>query len=431
MPKGKRKAKHGKSQSKIESAPFNSDDESNLDNESVISAATESKCGSDDLWGDPETEESGVYDDFEEKLQDAIDGTSQKSTKGRQTCLETIKKALSCRFEYDFLSERKMTVFDMLERCLKKGKDEEQAAAALLAAMICIHFGAGTESEQLYLDLQPILMTLMNDPSVNPNTRAKCATALGVCCFISGDGVETMSSVLDSLHIIFSASYLKGNGVVPNHTPELTQLHSSALVSWSLLLTLCSTSFISKTLDLQLPRLPEILESPDVDLRIAAGESVAILYELAREYDDNFVGDDIDDLCTKLQLLATDSQKFRAKKDRRQQRSSFRDILRYVETREAPDMRIKFGREILNINTWCRKRQYDSLCQILGSGMNLHLTENELLRDIFELGTPMATHTLLTTKTNKLERHIANIASCKARTKSRNRLRDKRSDIIG
>lgn len=47
----------------------------------------------------------------------------------------------------------------------------------------------------------------------------------------------------------------------------------------------------------------------------------------------DFEGYDIDGLCDKLRLLATDSQKFRAKKDRRQQRSSFRDILKAIEVK--------------------------------------------------------------------------------------------------
>ncbi len=35
-----------------------------------------------------------------------------------------------------------------------------------------------------------------------------------------------------------------------------------------------------------LPKLPELLESPDVELRISAGDTIALLYELAREMDE-------------------------------------------------------------------------------------------------------------------------------------------------
>jgi len=48
-------------------------------------------------------------------------------------------------------------------------------------------------------------------------------------------------------------------------------------------------------------------------------------------FSDKNTGDLESELCNMLKSLATDSQKFRAKKDRRQQRSSFRDVLRAVE----------------------------------------------------------------------------------------------------
>lgn len=52
--------------------------------------------------------------------------------------------------------------------------------------------------------------------------------------------------------------------------------------------------------------------------------------------DENF-----DSLCLALKGLSTESNKFRAKKDRRQQRSSFRDILRSVENGEFNRQRIR------------------------------------------------------------------------------------------
>lgn len=102
-------------------------------------------------------------------------------------------------------------------------------------------------------------------------------------------------------------------------------------------------------------RLVQLLDSTDVDLRIGAGEAIALIYEGARQFDEDFGFDvsteeeeaedngiqernaasrqtrEMDDLCSKLRQLATDSHKYRAKKDRKQQRSSFRDILRAIE----------------------------------------------------------------------------------------------------
>lgn len=43
---------------------------------------------------------------------------------------------------------------------------------------------------------------------------------------------------------------------------------------------------------------------------------------------------DTEFLCTQLKVLATESNKYRAKTDRRRQRSIFRDILRFIEVPE-------------------------------------------------------------------------------------------------
>ena len=73
-----------------------------------------------------------------------------------------------------------------------------------------------------------------------------------------------------------------------------------------------------------------LLQNVDLNVRIAAGEALALMYELGRDIDDEFVGDQ-NGLCETLKELATDGSKHKAKKDRRQQRSSFRDILRAIE----------------------------------------------------------------------------------------------------
>ena len=73
-----------------------------------------------------------------------------------------------------------------------------------------------------------------------------------------------------------------------------------------------------------------LLETSDLSVRIAAGEILALMYEMGRDINEDFVGDS-NGLCDLLRDLATDGNKHKAKKDLRQQRSSFRDILKTVE----------------------------------------------------------------------------------------------------
>ena len=79
-----------------------------------------------------------------------------------------------------------------------------------------------------------------------------------------------------------------------------------------------------------LRRMKFLLETSDLNVRIAAGEILALMYEMGRDINEDFVGDN-NGLCDLLRDLATDGNKHKAKKDLRQQRSSFRDILRTVE----------------------------------------------------------------------------------------------------
>lgn len=106
-------------------------------------------------------------------------------------------------------------------------------------------------------------------------------------------------------------------------------------------------------------------------------------------------------LCGALRTLATDSNKYRAKADRRRQRSTFRSVLHFVEVRvrldaslqecapgtatkpshspstlqggECEEETVRFGLEVLYVDSWARRRIYAAFKDVLGSGMHHHL----------------------------------------------------------
>ncbi|GIY55335.1 interferon-related developmental regulator 2 [Caerostris darwini] len=428
MPKAKKKSKLGGQLRPKQDQGFGSEEESIADNSSVVSNLSELRLDSDDDTLVEAEEEFITTHDFEDKFKEAMEGLLQKSAKSRVDSLEVIRKSLSSKFINIFIEERWFSLCDSVERSLKRGKGEEQVKGAVVAALLCIQLGSLEVGESAYNHLKLLLLTLLQDPMAQPSVRSQCATSLGLCCFIVNSNKEELQSIMESLYNVFRASLLKGNGALPNHRPEISALHSCALLSWNLLLTLLSPQHAISLADTHINKIPQLLESTDVDLRIAAGETLAIFHEIARQYYMNFEFEDQNILCEKLQSLATDSQKFRAKKDRRQQRSSFRDILRTIEDRESLDIRVRLDQETLYIENWCHKRQYDALCQVLGSGMKLHLQQNELLREIFELGEPLIDDQTIV-KSSKLQRRSAHMAADKARTKCMSKLRDKRADV--
>nr|CAD7445635.1 unnamed protein product [Timema bartmani] len=437
MPKGKRKGKTGASQKpRMEVIGLTSDEDSLNDNVSIISGFSETKSVIEE--GSDEIDEQTQEEIFEEKLKEAIDGISEKSAQGRTSALESVAKAFIKKCVPDFVTDRRATLTDGIERSLKKGRGLEQAAAAQLAPLLCVQLGAGDYAEEVCRELTPVLSLVANDAAASPLARAKCCWALGLCSFLAGGEMADVVQLMHSLENIFSASYLKGNGTVPLVTADQALLHAAALSAWSLLLTLMSPGDIyilmsddsDSVFVPQLAQLSELLDSAHLDVRLAAGESMALVFELGRGHNDDFHQESTPQLADKLRQLATDSHKYRAKKDRKQQRSSFRDILHYVEEGDPPDIQVRFGQEMLALDSWCRKKQYDAFCQVLGSGMNLHLTENDLVRDIFELGERISPVNFAAHKQSKLERHLMNAAAFKARTISRSKNRDKRSAVM-
>ena len=238
-------------------------------------------------------------------------------------------------------------------------------------------------------------------------------------------------STMQVLESVFSASYSKKDGTIPAPSADLQALHCAALSSWSLLLTLLTSGDVFRIATTQVSSLRGLLYSSDVDLRITAGESLALVLEFAYDYDSQYEPHDLEGLIVAVRQLATDSNKSRSKKDRKEQRSSFRDVLRGVEEGEPPSQKIKFGREVLRLDTWFAVLQYQWFCKILGPGINLHLAANHMLREIFELGNPLPTlDGSCSDKPSKEERHAANQLARKIRTGIRGKNRDKRSAVV-
>uniref|UniRef100_A0A4W4F6D8 Interferon-related developmental regulator 1 n=1 Tax=Electrophorus electricus TaxID=8005 RepID=A0A4W4F6D8_ELEEL len=393
--------------------PF-SDEDASIETLSHCSSFSDSTSVAEEAGGDAERV---AEEEFHCKLKVYIDCTVDKSAKTRQGALDGLKTAMATKILYEFILERRMTITDSIERCLKKGKGEEQRAAASLACLLCIQLGSGIESEEVFKTLKPIFKAILSDGTASVQARQ----AADVC--LSPKDVYATMECFESL---FTRSYMREDGSRPSLSPATTQLHTNALLSWALMLTICDSSHITAIIHKHLAKLPRLLESEDVNMRIAAGETIALLFELARDVDLDW-----EELCAKLSALATDCNKHRTKNDKRKQRSVFRDVLKAVEGGDFQTETIRFGTERMAIDSWLRKRTYDTFREFVGSGMNYHLQANEFIRDVFGLGPPVLidSATLKAMKTSRLERHLYNAAAFKARTKARNKFRDKRVDV--
>ncbi|KAM9772115.1 interferon-related developmental regulator 1 [Syngnathus typhle] len=425
MRKAKKKSGRGAQHGNVQ--PF-SDEDASVETLSHCSSFSDVTSVADEGG---EASEDAAQEDFQYKLKGFIDSTVDKSAKTRQGALDGLKTAMATRILYEFISEQRMTITDSIERSLKKGKGEEQRAAASLACLLCIQLGSGIESEEVLKTLKPIFKNILADGSANMQGRQAVATSLGLCTLVAEDDVLDVCATMECFENLFSRSYARADGTCASISAPVSQLHTNALLSWALLLTICTGSQLKDILRKHLPKLPRLLESDDVNMRIAAGETIALLFELARDLDPEFEFDAWDELCDKLSALATDCNKHRAKTDKKKQRSVFRDVLKAVEEGDFQSESIRFGTERMTIDSWLRKRMYDAFREFVGSGMNYHLQANEFIRDVFQLGPPVLVDsaTIKAMKISRFERHLHNSAAFKARTKARSKFRDKRSDV--
>lgn len=374
-------------------------------------------------------DETAKLEQFETKMKEAIDLASQKSAAGRVKALEAICNGLLKRYSPDFVDNQKMTICDLVDKSLKKGKGGEVEAAAKLSILLALQL---PESEEVYKELKGLLVQIVTDESADPTARAALATSLGGLCFLGGGEMPEVVSTMAVMEGIFSASFSKPEWSLPAFPPEIQALHYSCLSAWCLLLTLQSSAEVYSTASSTTSSLEGLLLSNDVDLRILAGEAIALVLEFAYDHDEDFEPEGLDSLISTLKELATDSNKSRSKKDRKEQRVHFRDILKGVEEGDPPAEKVKFGQEVLTLDFWYKKVQYDWFCKVLSSGTNHHLSTNYMLREVFDLGAPLPIFDVNATagRQTKTQRHAANQLAFKARTQARGKKRDKRMPIF-
>lgn len=402
------------------------DDDGSVFNDGASVTSEASTVFQEDV--DDGIDESSQVEQFEAKIKDAIELATQKSAAGRVKAIDAICTGFLKRYCPDFIENQQMTICDIVERSLKKGKGAEIEASAKLSVLLGLQLH---DPEEVYKECKALMTQIVNDKTASPAARASVATSLAGLCFLGGGEMAEVVNTMSVLENIFSASYVKAEWSLPSFPTEVTALHSACLSAWSLLLTLQSSGEVYRIANPLIQKFHGLLASSDVELRITAGEAIALILEFAYDYDEDFEIEDMESLIQTLKGLATDSSKSRSKKDRKEQRSSFRDILRAVEEGDPPSEKVKFGQEVLYLDCWYKKLQYEWFCKVLGSGMNLHLSSNYMIREVFELGAPLPAFDATTSqRPSKSERNAANQLAFKARTQSRNKNRDKRSAVI-
>lgn len=144
-----------------------------------------------------------------------------------------------------------------------------------------------------------------------------------------------------------------------------------------------------------------LLESSDKDVRISAGENIGLMFETANIFllsdsDEEEDGeqdtvkpeyDNMGGLIHTLKELSIDSSRRRAKSDRAEQKSVFRDIIKSVEENVKPIQELKIDGKTLTFRGWAKILPLNGFRHVLGQGFQYHLKTNGMIKSIFRYST--------------------------------------------
>lgn len=125
------------------------------DNESVNDVASVTcSNGSFDDENNGSGEDSQTFaEKHEEKLLQSIENATEKSTQIRIQALQNICQIFQHNHIPEFVEDRKVTVADIVEKSLRRGKREEQEWAARLSSLLILQIG-GDDSISKILTIQ-------------------------------------------------------------------------------------------------------------------------------------------------------------------------------------------------------------------------------------------------------------------------------------
>lgn len=348
-------------------------------------------------------------------VQAASEVTTEKRTSSREVTLRRLYKALS---QYSAASEENLNLIDrqledvILPSCLhgidraSSSPAEQYAACRCLEALsITLGFNRDEQYGAVEDTLRRAVMATGRAPGVRSAAmRALCLTSF-ICCSGTGADEESTTSLLSFCESVSQESWRGEKEVI---TPPA--LRSAALDCWALLSTSLEDVMIAGDGECygrgltMLPLLQQCLEHESSDLRVSAGECVALIHEsrlslgIAGEIAENaserryrhgsWDGTEwevlMDELKQKISFLSVQSGRQLSKKAKKEQRKVFRDFAAMVMDDEAPHEVINVcSGYTMTLVSWREIIQLNFTRRCLQGGFQAQLMANPTLWKLF------------------------------------------------
>ncbi|XP_020104663.1 interferon-related developmental regulator 2 [Ananas comosus] len=358
-----------------------------------------------------------------------IDALYEKRGSTRETALSGLVNAFESNMLSAFVENKCITLLHQFLNSIKKGSTKEACLASRAIGLLAITVGSGNSSHEIMEESLPHLSKVL----LSGSDASKMASVLDCLAVVTFVGAIDLAETETSLKAIWEVIHPKPASKVgaPKRPPAVL---AAALSAWSFLVTTISAWRINPdTWKEPVWFLSTLLDAEDRAVRMAAGEAIAVCFEIGilnvysndeSDTDNLDIGDSkrrdflymqsmkakIADRANNLSMEA--GGKGTDKKNLNDQRDLFQKIWDFIKSGESPEASVKISSKhgVLRVSSWTELIQLNFLKRFLGRGFLKHAQENELLHDIFDFGQD------ITESLSTQQKRISSKISSKGRT---------------
>lgn len=339
------------------------------------------------------TEDESLSLDDIKNISQSIENLADKRAKIRLEGLQNLLKFLrSSKTEvFSTVLTEKDNIADSLSQLLRKGISSEKEGLLVVEvyAVLSLYMGS---NEQEYLDIfQPYLM--------NISTRCQYEHLRSSSLMAISFSHLLCSNLIDYNIVTFIEDVL----CKVSEALDVSQLlQSTAALAWCLLSTAMSRQdIIDRSRERVFEEIVNLLFTGSIDVKIVAGLCLAYLWEVACSNEDETshlepcqIGlilctdsELVSRMIDELQKIAKDCSKRVSKKDRKEQRTAFREVQAWIINGERPDDTIHFQGAVVECTTFSKMIFLDAIRGVLGDGFTGAVRLFPVVRDLLEVDT--------------------------------------------
>lgn len=327
-------------------------------------------------------------DELNDRITEILD-RKRSSYEGRELAYAIYIRLLLDHYARDELEGRTKDLAGAFLRSIRSGSTEKETLLATRALALTI---ITDPTEDLFDQTVRPLKTALTDHQSHL-VKTIIIYTLAIACPFYISTVETESLMTFFLDIISS------EGATVNAEAS-SEVIAASIQAWGFLLSTLHEpeALVEEAMEF----LVDALDNPSVDVQIAAGEVIALIYEMSYVEE---TGDNeevmwsqrftpygrVNDLLNTLSTLTTGSKRYLNKRNRKTQHSAFHDILRGVEDPVGNNgsmtghanrqtlLKLRLRNEsTMAIDEWSKLLRLQSVRRLLQSGFQKHMMENDV-----------------------------------------------------